>query len=259
MNAFNYYKFQGLTALSASITDFRYKKHSHHEYAVGLTLNGVQAYNLEGTSMSSHKNGVVLFNSEQPHDGMAGGHSTLNYIMLYIDPSNFSEILEKKERIKFETPILYNRELAVRISKLHQIIVTHKEDDLLFNEMLMGLVHKLMEFEPNIKYDNEHARIKKAKEILIANRSKPLKLEEICKELQLSKYQFIRIFSSHTGISPYQYFLNCKVEYAKKIIEETRDIYVAVIECDFVDLTHLNKHFKRVYGITAYEYCTQLN
>lgn len=86
-----------------------------------------------------------------------------------------------------------------------------------------------------------------------------LKLEEISKELNLSKFQFIRMFKSHTGITPYQYFLNCKIEHAKQLIEKNRDIYQTVAECDFVDLTHLNKHFKRVYGITAYEYMVHLN
>ena len=33
----------------------------------------------------------------------------------------------------------------------------------------------------------------------------------------------------------------------------------AVADCGFVDLTHLNRHFKRVFGVTAYEYMLQLN
>jgi AraC-like DNA-binding protein len=62
------------------------------------------------------------------------------------------------------------------------------------------------------------------------------------------------MFKSTTGISPYQYFLNLKVEKAKKIVESSGDVYLAVEGCNFVDLTHLNKHFKSCYGITAYEY-----
>jgi AraC-like DNA-binding protein len=63
----------------------------------------------------------------------------------------------------------------------------------------------------------------------------------------------------HTGISPYQFFLNCKVEHAKQSIEQTKDIYAAVAECGFVDLTHLNRHFKSMFGITAHEYRLQLH
>jgi transcriptional regulator GlxA family with amidase domain len=86
-----------------------------------------------------------------------------------------------------------------------------------------------------------------------------LKLDEICKDLNLSKFQFIRLFKAHTGITPYQYFLNLKVERAKQLIEKNKDIYSAVAECGFVDLTHLNKHFKNVYGTTAFEYMSYLD
>ncbi|MDQ7095225.1 helix-turn-helix transcriptional regulator [Desulfosporosinus sp. PR] len=86
-----------------------------------------------------------------------------------------------------------------------------------------------------------------------------LSLAEISKEFGMSKFQFIRIFKANTGISPYQYFLNYKVERAKQLIEKNRDVYSAVTECNFVDLTHLNRHFKSIYGTTAFEYMSQLN
>jgi len=55
------------------------------------------------------------------------------------------------------------------------------------------------------------------------------------------------------------YFLNCKIEFAKQLIEKNKDIYSAVAACGFVDLTHLNKHFKRIYGVTAFELSTSFN
>ena len=116
-------------------------------------------------------------------------------------------------------------------------------------------------FKLNLSTDSkkDNALIRKAKDMLHTNLENIIKLDEICKELNLSKFQFIRLFKAHTGISPYQYFLNCKIERAKQLIEKNKDIYSAVAECGFVDLTHLNKHFKSVYGITAFEYMSHLN
>ena len=68
MEQFIYKKLSQITALSASFTDFTYKKHCHKEYALGVTLRGIQQYNLEGSLQSSYKNGVMLFNPEQSHD-----------------------------------------------------------------------------------------------------------------------------------------------------------------------------------------------
>ncbi len=78
---------------------------------------------------------------------------------------------------------------------------------------------------PQGTFKKDHSLIRKTKEMLQANLGHVLKLDEICKELYLSKSQFIRLFKAHTGISPYQYFLNCKVESAKKLIEINRDIF----------------------------------
>lgn len=71
MNNFLYKKSGGITALSASMTDFTYKKHAHQEYAIGVTLRGIQEYTLEGSIQLSYPRGVMLFSPEQAHDGMA--------------------------------------------------------------------------------------------------------------------------------------------------------------------------------------------
>ncbi len=46
MNQFIYKKSAGVTALSASIADFTYKKHAHQEYAIGVTLRGINTITL---------------------------------------------------------------------------------------------------------------------------------------------------------------------------------------------------------------------
>ena len=67
------------------------------------------------------------------------------------------------------------------------------------------------------------------------------------------------MFKINTGITPYQFFLNCKIIHAKKHLELKKDLYATVVEFAFSDLSHLNRHFKRVYGLTAYEYLQSLS
>lgn len=258
MDKFIYKKSAGITALSASFADFKYKKHSHKEYAIGVTLRGIQQYNLNGSLQLSYQNGVMLFNPEQPHDGMAHDETGLDYVMLYIDPTLFLEILEKKDIVRFSSPIVYNYRLEQQILSLSNSILTGK-DEALCSELFLSLADSFTQTNLYISYRKENTLIKKAKDMIHYNLENVLRLDDICKELNMSKFQFIRLFKANTGISPYQYFLNCKVEFAKKLIEKNRDVYSAVAECGFVDLTHLNKYFKSIYGITAFEYMSQLN
>ncbi|MFD6208756.1 helix-turn-helix domain-containing protein [Peribacillus sp. NPDC060253] len=258
MDKFIYKKSAGITALSANITDFTYKKHSHMEYAIGVTLRGIQHYNLEGSLQLSYPKGVMLFNPEQAHDGMAHDKAGLDYVMLYIEPQLLLEVAEKKDIVRFSTPIVYDYRLEQRILSLANAILSEK-DEALCSELLLSLTDSLIQTNLSPNYKKDNVLIRKAKDMLHTNLENVLKLDEICKELDLSKFQFIRLFKAHTGIPPYQYFLNCKIERAKQLIEKDGDIYSVVAECGFVDLSHLNKHFKSVYGTTAFEYMSQLN
>ncbi|MEH6995163.1 AraC family transcriptional regulator, partial [Neobacillus drentensis] len=251
MDKFIYKKSEGITALSASITNFTYKKHSHQEYAIGVTLRGIQQYNLDGSLQLSYQNGVMLFNPEQAHDGMAHDHEAgLDYVMLYIEPQLLLEVMEKKDIVRFSSPIVYDYRLQQRILSLSNAILSEK-NEALCSELLVSLTDSLMQTNFSTDYKKDNAPMRKAKDMIHSDLENILKLDEICKELNLSKFQFIRLFNAHTGISPYQYFLNCKIERAKQLIEKNGDIYSVVAECGFVDLSHLNKHFKSIYGTTA--------
>ncbi|MWV46260.1 helix-turn-helix domain-containing protein [Paenibacillus sp. HJL G12] len=258
MDKFIYKKSAGITALSASMIDFKYKKHAHKEYAIGVTLRGIQHYHMDGSLQLSHQNGVMLFNPEQVHDGMAHDKSGLDYVMLYIDPQLLLEGIGKKEIVRFSTPIVYDHRLGQQVLSLSQAILGEK-DEALCSELFLSLTDNLGQTHLSSDDKKDSTIIGKAKEMIHANLEHVLKLDEICKELDLSKFQFIRLFKANTGTSPYQYFLNCKVERAKQLIEKNRDIYSAVAAYGFFDLAHLNKHFKSVYGTTALEYISHLN
>ncbi|MDA8222606.1 AraC family transcriptional regulator [Desulfosporosinus sp.] len=258
MDRFIYKKSTGVTALSASFADFKYKKHSHKEYALGVTLRGIQQYNLDGNFQSSYQNGVMLFNPEQPHDGMAHDKTGIDYVMVYIEPKLFLEILEKKEIIRFSSPIVYNYRLQQRILNLSCAILSGKAEALC-SELLLSFADSFTQPNLFMSYRKDNNLTRKAKDMIHSSLENVLRLDDICRELDISKFKFIRMFKAGTGISPYQYFLNCKVELAKQMIEKNKDVYSAVAECGFVDLTHLNKHFKSIYGITAFEYMSSLS
>jgi AraC-like DNA-binding protein len=254
MDKFIYKNTLGITALKASINKFSYKKHAHEEYAVGVTLRGVQEYNLDGVLQTSYKNGVMLFNPEQIHDGKAGHYKEgLDYVMLYIKPELFLEGLEKKDIVKFSNPVIYDEKIKHDILNLGSAILNQK-DEAFCSELYLNMIDNFSSKDFLNEYRNESEFIKKAKEIIYYELDDVLDIEMMSKEFNISKFQFIRMFKSNTGLSPYQYFLNTKLIHAKKYLDITRDLYGCVVEFGFTDLSHLNRHFKRVYGVTAYEY-----
>ncbi len=259
MDKFIYKNRLDITALSAKMQKFSYKKHAHEEYALGVTLNGIQKYYLDGSNLKSYKNGVMLFNPEQLHDGQAGSkEESLDYVMVYIKPELFLEAIGKKEIVKFTSSIVYDEKLKQDIYNLSYAIL-NKKDLALCNELLLNLTDNFSSQDFIIDYKKENLQVKKAKEMIYYELNDVLNIDEISQELNLTKFQFIRMFKANTGITPYQFFLNCKVIHSKKYLEHTKDIYATIVEYGFSDISHFNRHFKRVYGITPYEYLLSLS
>lgn len=253
MNEFIYKKNGGITALSATMTDFSYKKHAHEEYAIGVTKRGIQHYHLDGHLQLSYQNGIMLFNPEQTHDGMAHDNSGLEYIMLYIKPDLLLEAIEQKEIIRFVNPVIYNKNIQSHILKLAEAVF-YQEKEQIIDELFIRLTESLVNYVKDETYDNQDSLIYKMKEKIYASLKEDLKIDLVANEFSMSKFQFIRFFKRQTGMTPYQFFLNSKIEAIRKQIEVDKDIYSAVNDYRFVDLTHLNRQFKRVYGVTANDY-----
>ena len=107
---------------------------------------------------------------------------------------------------------------------------------------------------PSNKIYNADAYITKSKKYINDNIKKKLSIDESCQYINLSKFYFSRKFKEEVGVTPYRYILDCKVEAVKTDLTRGVDINTIVSKYDFYDLSHLNKNFIKVYGITALEY-----
>lgn len=123
-----------------------------------------------------------FFNPEQVHDGMAHNEEGLDYVMLYIDPQLLLEATEKKEIIRFTTPILYDDKLASSVVKLANAILGG-EDEALCSELFLSLTDFIMRTDFDLRGGKDHALTRRAKEMLHSNLELVLNLDEICDEL----------------------------------------------------------------------------
>lgn len=78
-----------------------------------------------------------------------------------------------------------------------------------------------------------------------------LSLEKLSAIAQLSSYHFCRSFKRSTGFTPHQYVIRQRVERAKLLLKERKmGILEVAIACGFTHQSHLNRHFKRLTGVT---------
>ncbi|WP_370589516.1 helix-turn-helix domain-containing protein [Tychonema sp. LEGE 07203] len=78
-----------------------------------------------------------------------------------------------------------------------------------------------------------------------------MSLEAIANHIDISSYHFCRLFKQSTGFSPHQYVIQQRVERAKQLLLQGKmSLAEIAIACGFSHQSHLNRHFKRITGVT---------
>lgn len=87
------------------------------------------------------------------------------------------------------------------------------------------------------------------------NLGRALRLQELAGLVHMSVYHFARKFKQATGQSVHQYVIALRVAQAKRLLHEGR---LTATEASgvvgFHDLSHLNRHFKRLVGLSPSHY-----
>ena len=92
---------------------------------------------------------------------------------------------------------------------------------------------------------------KRALEHIEAHLGSQIEIREIAQLVALSRSHFSRIFKRCVGFSPRAYVSARRVERAKLMMRSTSERLsdIALI-CGFADQSHLNRHFRRIVGMS---------
>lgn len=118
----------------------------------------------------------------------------------------------------------------------------------------------LRELKTNIKTSipfssDTDSYIRIASEYMHTYFSSNITLQDICAEIHVSPYHFIRMFKQKVGITPHRYLLNVRIEKAKELLKTRR---YSVIEtaslCGFESIPHFSETFKKSTGCSPADY-----
>ena len=85
-----------------------------------------------------------------------------------------------------------------------------------------------------------------------------LNLAKLAAVVGVSKFYFCWLFKQSMGTTPHQYVLQQRVERAKQLLKQHQaSIADVALQCGFTNQSHLNRHFKRLTGITPLTFLKQ--
>lgn len=265
-NEFKYMKtphIPELTILDAAINTFKYKRHSHEDFAIGVTINGSQCFYCSNEFVRSKKGSIMQINPNELHDGFAEDENGYSYYMLYIPQELFFNAVNayfprKISNFRFDKTVIDDGLIRVTLLQLISEIKQAKAGRLTMEELFLRVIEAVVArnegFQGTAGGNKKDPIIIKAMEFIHENLNNKINLDDICKAVSISKYHFVRLFRNYTGRTPYQYILDCKIETVRKAIESGAHIGSLVSDYCFYDIGHFNRRFKEVYGITPYKY-----
>lgn len=101
--------------------------------------------------------------------------------------------------------------------------------------------------------------VKDIKAYIDRNIDSNMTLEDISREFLITPFHLIKIFKKELNLTPYQYILNHKVNFAKELLSKDLAITQVAVLAGFNDQSHLYKYFKQTFSISPKEYKDSLS
>jgi AraC-like DNA-binding protein len=106
------------------------------------------------------------------------------------------------------------------------------------------------EFDQRERYPS----LARAADFIRENRTRSVRLREICAEVNLSPSHLIRAFKKAYGLTPHAYQTNCRIEFSRSQLRTGRPIADVAVAAGFSDQAHLRRSFKALVASTPGEY-----
>jgi len=190
------------------------------------------------------------------------------FLSLKLEPEAFSRVVsevvdiahfELSPRFCFVDPLLQHLLSLVSEGLNADLPLDRLYIDSLINTLVMHLLKYYAAYTPEIlQYEDglSKQQLRKAIDYIKSRLGQEIKLGDLANILGMSQYYFCRLFRQSTGISPYQYVIKQRVEYAKILLKKPQQMAIAEIalECGFSSQSHLCKHFRKLTGTTPKAY-----
>ena len=229
--------------------------HGHHEF-IYIEDGNLTVY--INSKMLNAKNGDIIYVSPYSlHRGIADSKCTIRGFVIPVTEWSFDS--------SEYAPFCSNYEPLINSEKvggiLNEIAEEYNSDEYDNAEVLRAYIKLLRIYTAriigrgNTNVTANSATVKSSAEYIKDNFSYAISMEDIAKNVNLSKFHFSRLFKEVTGITPMEYLKNVRVQNAVEMMElPGLTITEISSRCGFSSPGYFNKVFKKSTGFTPYEY-----
>ena len=245
----------GIERIEARFKGKGFDPHRHDTYAIGLTLNGVQTFRYRGASHASLPGQIIVIHPDELHDGGAGTAGGLRYRMIYVQPEDIRDALEAtgaRSLPHLAAPVFTDLPLQAVLRDCLEDIDSEM-GDLKRSAFLAELAAGLCRVGDNGTVEGasmDWAALEDCADFLKECFRDPIRVSDLEKIADLDRFTLSRQFKRAYGTSPHRYLLMRRLGHAKHLLASGKPLADAAHECGFADQSHMNRHFRRTFGMT---------
>lgn len=254
----------GVELYSARLVDHAFAPHVHDGYSIGAIEAGVERFRYQGAEHLAPAGTLVMLNPDEMHTGEAEIAAGWTYQMFYIEPDTLRSMAGSEAF--FPDAAVHDPVLASAFQRIFRQMWA-ASDDLAFISGFTQLVDAIVARYGRNARDvqelstRERQRMASMQRVLdcIEDRlDETLSVETLAAEAGLSVFHFVRSFSAIFHVTPHQYVQARRAAHAKQLLARRVTPSEAAAAAGLTDQSHLNRWFKRAYGVTPAQYQQQI-
>ncbi|WP_281292177.1 helix-turn-helix transcriptional regulator [Actinomadura decatromicini] len=256
-----------LDLLTARIGRRHYAPHIHDQYAIGVTVDGLETMRYRGERVYSGAGSVVVIEPGEAHTGGPAREDGFAYLCVYPDPELLGAVLTDHPDPSplwphFREPIIGDLRLGEELRLAHRALRLG-EDPLEGETRLLGVLGALVRRharqgrpaeDPGRRGADARRIARSVAERLSGEVTAPPTLAEVAADLEMSRYQLLRTFRDVVGMPPYAWLAQHRVTRARALLDAGHRPAEAATLVGFADQAHLTRWFRRVVGVTPGAY-----
>jgi AraC-like DNA-binding protein len=248
----------GVELFRARLRGRPYGRHRHDVYAIGVTEEGVQAFDYRGTVEHSLPGQVYVLHPDELHDGRAEGPGLFGYRQLYVSPDLITAavltLTGRQGPLPFAPPVIDDPVLAGVV----RTAFAGPPEPMAFDDLVVRLAEGLLRASAASLASPVSCRVdlpavERGRDYL-RSRLTMVQSSELEAVTGLDRYQFARQFRAAYGTSPYRYSVMRRLDVARTWLREAQPLAQTAAEAGFADQAHFTRTFKAAFGMTPGRY-----